>query len=258
MQPGRGEHERERGKQPADAPGVEAREREGAGFAFRKDDGRDQEAGNHEEHVDADVAAPHEHRRGVVADDCEDGERPHPVDVGPVGDRSTHNAIEAVRTRRIWRAIPPPNHRSRIVPTLRKPQRLIEAVSMGQPLRTIVASTAADSACACLYSAMAGTPSPGWPNRRPQVEATVRGQLLHLLERALGQLLHLLLQPQGALLQRSAAEPLLLVGEDVAAGLLVAGVGRAGEALHGRAPAEHNGGERTKARKCARTCRYRS
>ena len=57
----------------------------------------------------------------------------------------------------------------------RKPQRLIEAVSMGQPLRTIVASTAADSACACLYSAMAGTPSPGWPNRRPQVEATVPG-----------------------------------------------------------------------------------
>ena len=120
---------------------------------------------------------------------------------------------------------------------------------MGQPLRTIVASTAADFRLRLLVFGNGRDAVAGLAEQAPPGGGHRAGQLLYLLERALGQLLHLLLQPQGALLQRSAAEPLFLVGEDVAAGLLVAGVGPAGEALRGRAAAEHNGRERTKARK---------
>jgi len=84
---GRREHEQQRRQQPARAPTVEIGKRE----AGRHDDPGDQEAADDEEDVDADEAARHRVRPGVVRDDREHGNRAQAVDVGAIGGRA-HSA----------------------------------------------------------------------------------------------------------------------------------------------------------------------
>jgi len=76
-------HERRR-DQPAGAPSEECRVGKRAGFHFARDLARDDEAGDDEEHVDADEATRREVRPGMENDDEQHGERTQSVHVREV------------------------------------------------------------------------------------------------------------------------------------------------------------------------------
>src|SRR5262249_4042446 len=78
-------HQDQRREDAADAPPVEAGEREAAAAELVEDDPGDQETRDHEEHVDADEAARHGAREGVIAEHRQHRDRAQPVDVGTIG-----------------------------------------------------------------------------------------------------------------------------------------------------------------------------
>ena len=80
----RAEHHDQRREDAPDAPVVETDQAETAEFLLAHDDARDQEARDHEEHVDADEAARHGVRESVEIQDQHHGDGPEAVDIRPI------------------------------------------------------------------------------------------------------------------------------------------------------------------------------
>ena len=82
-----GHHDDQRREDPAHPPLVEARQREAAGAEVAQQDRDDQEARDHEEHVDAHEAARGPSAQHVEGEHQQHRHGPQAVDVGPVGMR---------------------------------------------------------------------------------------------------------------------------------------------------------------------------
>ena len=82
---GGGRRDGQQGRQdPADPPHPEVGEREGPSIQVLEDEAGDQVARDHEEDVDADIAA-REGEAGVAEEDAEHGDGPEPIDVRSIG-----------------------------------------------------------------------------------------------------------------------------------------------------------------------------
>ena len=99
----RRQHERERREDAAHAPRVEAGKAEVAGRELVADDAGDQEAGNDEEHVDADEAAGHCRRESVEAEHREHGERTQAVYIRTIAVRTVGDHARQLSAARCGR-----------------------------------------------------------------------------------------------------------------------------------------------------------
>ena len=87
QQRGEGENSEEGGQQSSGAVDVEALEVQATGLLdLGQDDGRDQEAAEDEEHVDAQETAGHPGDISVVQQDGQDGDGPNTVETGDVSE----------------------------------------------------------------------------------------------------------------------------------------------------------------------------
>ncbi len=112
-----GDDDEARGRQePAGAPGPEAAEAETTGHTELADQQRgDEEAGEDEEHVDADVAATEGAEIGVVRQDEQDRERSQPLDVAAEAGRvATEVSGVGEHERGCWSCRPRDDHPPRI------------------------------------------------------------------------------------------------------------------------------------------------